>query len=64
MAKKFENKKLDKEDHAKVDKSAGVARVVVKTIGIFGGGGLIVKNIKRVPWKNVSGVISKIFIRG
>lgn len=64
MAKKFENKKLNKEDHAKVDKDAGVAREIVKGIGILGGCGLIIKNIKRVPWKNVRGTISKVFIRG
>lgn len=32
MAMKFENKKLNKDDHAKVDKEAGVARKVVAGI--------------------------------
>lgn len=33
MAKKFENKKLNKKDHAKVDKDAAVAKKVVMVMG-------------------------------
>lgn len=32
MAMKFENKKLNKDDHAKVDRDAGVARIAVRGI--------------------------------
>ena len=36
MSKKFESKKLNKEDHAKVDKDAGIARGVVESVGALG----------------------------
>lgn len=56
MAMKFENKKLDKDDHAKVDRGAGVARNFMKlTVGGF--------FIKKVPWKKVGGVINQVIFK-
>lgn len=59
MAMKFENKKLDKDDHAKVDRDAGVARKAIEGIG----GLLLGVVIKKVPWKKVGGVISKVIFK-
>lgn len=58
MTKKFENKKLNKEDHAKVDKDAGNARKVFEGLGVLGCIGLA------ISWKKVGGAISKIVFRG
>lgn len=61
VTKKFENKKLNKEDHAKVDRDAEVAR---KAVGVGGIGGLLVGVvIKIVPWKKVGGAISKVIFK-
>lgn len=61
MANKFENKKLDKADHAKVDKDANIARKVVEGVGVLS---FIGFTIKKIPWKNVGGAISKVIFRG
>lgn len=56
MAKKFENKKLNKDDHKRVDKEAGVAR------GLAGGAaslGTLYLMVKKVPWKKVGSFIGK-----
>lgn len=55
MTKKFENKKLNKDDHAKVDKEAAIVRRGLKVVGPLGIGFII----KKVPWKKVGGTISK-----
>lgn len=60
MAMKFKNKKLDKDDHAKVDRDAGVARKAIEGIG---GLALVGVVIKKVPWKKVGGVISKVIFK-
>lgn len=61
MSKKFESKKLNKEDHAKVDKDAGIARGVVESVGALG---LCLIAVKKVPWRKVSGAIGKVVFRG
>lgn len=60
MVMKFENKKLDKDDHAKIDRDAGVAR---KAVGGIGGLVLVEVVIRKVPWKKVSGAISKVIFK-
>ena len=60
MNKTFENKKLNKEDHAKVDKTAKIARGVIKS----GGLAIIGLTIKKVPWKRVGKTISKAVFKG
>ena len=57
MSKKFENKKLNKEDHANVDREAGVARGAAEGVAGLAALGLI---IKTVPWKKVAGGIVKV----
>ena len=57
MSKKFKNKKLNKADHAKVDKEADITRVVVKSA-------IIVAVIKTVSWKKVGETINKMIFRG
>jgi len=59
MSKKFENKKLNKRDHAKVDKDADIARTVVGGVGVLGMSYII----KKIPWKNVGGVIKKVVFK-
>lgn len=61
MAKKFENKKLNKEDHANVEKDAGIARKATGTAVGLATLGVI---IKKVPWKKVGGALSKVIFRG
>lgn len=61
MPKKFENKKLNKEDHAKVDKYASMARQSFEGAGVLG---LCFITIKKVPWQKVGGTIGKIVFRG
>jgi hypothetical protein len=61
MPKKFENKKLNKEDHAKVDKYASMARQAFEGAGVLG---LCFITIKKVPWQKVGGTIGKIVFRG
>ncbi len=56
MAVKFQNKKLNKKDHAKVDRDAGIVRGFVKYEVLH-------SVIKRVPWKKVSGSIRKIIFK-
>ena len=63
MAMKFENKKLNKEDHAKVDKEAGIARVALEGLVAIVGIGLVAK---RVPWNkvaNIANAASKVISR-
>lgn len=65
MTKKFENKKLNKEDHAKVDKDASIVRGVAEGVGTFGtflGLGVVI--FKNVLGKKGIGAISKVFFRG
>lgn len=61
MPKKFENKKLNKEDHVKVDKDTNMARGALKGAGVLGLGFI---TIKKVPWKKVGGAISKVIFKG
>lgn len=61
MPKKFENKKLNKEDHAKVDKDTNMARGALKSAGVLG---LCFITIKKVPWKKVGGAINKVVFKG
>lgn len=60
MAKKFENKKLNKDDHAKVDKQAGVARGVAEGVGALA---IVGVAIKKVPWKRIVDIASKVIFR-
>lgn len=60
MAKKFENKKLNKDDHKKVDKEAGVARNVVQGVGALA---ILGVAIKKVPWKKIANAASKVIFR-
>ena len=60
MAEKFENKKLNKEDHAQVDKEAGAARGIVEgTIGL----GALLLLMKTVPWKRIGAFVGKIIFK-
>ena len=60
MTKKFENKKLNKDDHAKVDKEADIVRGGLKVAGTLGVGFVI---LQRVPWKKVGGTIGKVVFK-
>ena len=56
MAKRFENKKLNKIDHEKVDKDANAARKAAEGVGLLA---VIGGVIKIVPWKKVGSLASK-----
>lgn len=56
MAMKFENKKLNKVDHAKIDKAAGAVKTTLGAIAALTSIGVV---IKKVPWKKVVKTISK-----
>ena len=60
MAKKFENKKLNKDDHAKVDKQAGAVRGVAEGVGALA---IVGVAIKKVPWKRIVDIASKVIFR-
>jgi hypothetical protein len=60
MAKRFESKKLNKEDHAKVDKDANAARNVVESVGLLALAGVI---IKKAPWKKIGSAIGKLIFK-
>ena len=56
MAKRFENKKLNKNDHEQVDKDANVARKAAEGVGFLAVVGGV---IKLVPWKKVGNFAAK-----
>ena len=60
MSKRFENKKLNKEDHAKVDKEAGIARGAAKVTMWIAAVGFI---IKTKPWEKIVDAAKKLFSR-
>ena len=60
MSKKFENKKLNKDDHEKVDKEAEVARNVAQGVGALA---ILGVAIEKVPWKKIANAASKVMFR-
>ena len=63
MAMKFENKKLNKDDHAKVDRDAGVARKVLDVIVLLGGLGALGVLIEKGHLKKVNEVMNKVIFK-
>lgn len=56
MAKKFENKKMNKEDHSDIEKQTGTVRK------ILGGFAMLISMavaINKIPWKRVEEVLKK-----
>ena len=60
MEKRFENRKLNKEDHEIVDKEAKAARDVAEGIGLLAVAGVV---LKFVPWRKIVGAAEKVIFR-
>lgn len=59
MTKRFENKELNKDDHAQIDNEARIARSVVKIIGILATAGVV----KKIPWKKIGNAVRTTIFR-